>query len=172
MANSRRRTQRNNRKKIQPLTIWRQLLIGFFVLLSVLTFSCLYILESASRPFATVEKYAVAVAKKYASVNDISQVTIYNGKETYFNVQGKNQSGQDVYVLVPEKSSEIFVYQVAEGISRLDAEQRAQENGAKTIEKTVLGYQDEHAVWEVKSGRAYYLIDFITGELIKKEGLP
>ena len=86
-------------------------------------------------------------------------------------MQGKNQSGQDVYVLVPEKSSEIFVYQAAEGISQADAEQRAQENGAESVEKTVLGYQDGHAIWEVKSGRGYYLIDFITGELIKKEGL-
>ena len=171
MANSRQRTQRSYRKKGQPLTVWKQLLLGFFVLLSVLTFSILFVLESASQPFVTVEKHAIAVARKYTTVKDVSQVTIFNGKETYFNVQGKNQSGQDIYVLVPEKSSEIFVYQATEGISQADAEHRAQENGAESVEKTVLGYQDGHTIWEVKSGRGYYLIDFITGELIKKEGL-
>lgn len=171
MANSKRRFQRIQRRQVQSLSMWKQYLIGFFVLLSVSTFSVLYFLESATNPFVIAREQAVEVAQKYVDVSDISLVTIYNGKETYFNVQGKDQSGQEIYVLVPEKSTEIFVYQVAEGISQAEAEQRASDNGAESIVKTVLGYQDDHAVWEVKAGPSYYLIDFKTGELIKKEGL-
>ena len=171
MANSRRRTRESYRGQTGPISTWKQLLIGFFVLLSVIVFSALYVLESATRPFSAVEDHAIEVAKKYAAVSEVSQVTIFNGKETYFNVQGRNQAGQDVFVLVPEKSSEILVYQMTDGISQADAERRAQENGATRIEKTIFGYQDGHALWEIKSGGNYYLIDFITGELIKKEGL-
>lgn len=116
-----------------------------------------------------MEKHAIAVAS--ISVKDISQVTIFNGKETYFNVQGKNQSGQRYLCSCSRKIIRDFRLPRTEGISQADAEHRAQENGAESVEKTVLGYQDGHTIWEVKSGRGYYLIDFITGELIKKEGL-
>lgn len=168
MAQSRRRTQA---KRSEPFSIWKQSVVGLFVLLSVVTFSALYLLESSTKPFVTVKEHAVEVAQNYADVHNVSQVTIYNGKETYYNVQGQNQSGEPVFVLVPEKSSNIFVYRTAEGISQADAEQRAQANGATAIQKTVLGYMDGQAVWEVKSGTAYYVIDFKTGELIKQEGI-
>lgn len=171
MAKSRQRTRKRYRGQTGPISTGRQVLIGFFVLLTVLTFSALYVLEAATKPFSTVENHAIAVAKDYAGVSEVSQVTIFNGKATYFTVHGKNEAGQEVYVLIPERSSEIFVYQVSEGLSQADAERRAQENGATTIEKTVFGYQDGHAIWEVKAGLSYYLIDFKTGELIKKEGL-
>ena len=171
MAKSRQRTRKRYRGQTGPISTGRQVLIGFFVLLTVLTFSALYVLEAATKPFSTVENHAIAVAKDYAGVSGVSQVTIFNGKATYFTVHGKNEAGQEVYVLIPERSSEIFVYQVSEGLSQADAERRAQENGAEKIEKTVLGYQDGHAIWEVKAGLSYYLIDFKTGELMKKEGL-
>ena len=171
MANSRQKTRKRYRGQAGPISIGKQLLIGFFVLFSVLTFSALYVLETATKPFSTVESHAIEVAKDYAGVSEVSQVTIFNGKLTYYTVHGKNEAGQEVYVLIPESSPEIFVYQVSEGLSQADAERRAQENGATRIEKTVLGYQDGHAIWEVKSGLSYYLIDFKTGELMKKEGL-
>ena len=171
MANSRQRTRKRHRGQAGPISTGKQLLIGFFVLFTVLTFSALYVLEAATKPFSTIENHAIEVAKDYAGVTEVSQVTQFNGKVSYYTVYGKNETGQEVYVLIPESSSEIFVYQVSEGISQADAERRAQENGATTIEKTVLGYQDGHAIWEVKAGLSYYLIDFKTGELMKKEGL-
>lgn len=168
MAKSRRRTQT---KRFEQLNNWKQYAIGLFVLVSVITFSALYLLESSAQPFTAAKKHAEEVAQNYAGVTNISQVAIYNGKETYYAVQGQNQSGEAVFVLVPETSSDIFVYRATEGISQADAIQRAQENGAGTASRTVLGYEDGHAVWEVKAGTAYYLIDFKTGELIKKEGV-
>lgn len=171
MAKSRRRTKRSIREQIQPFSIWKQFLIGFFVLFSVLTFSILYVLESATKPFVTVEDNARKVAKEFAHLAEISDVTIFNGKESFYTVKGKDASGQEVFVLVPETSSTIYLYPVSDGISEEEAKQRAVENGAGQIDKTVFGYQDGHAIWEVKSAQAYYLIDFKTGELIKKEGL-
>ncbi len=168
MANSRRRTQSRNRRSFST---WKQYLIGMFVLLSVIAFSALYLLDMAEQPFVKVKKQAVEVAQKYTDLKEVSQVNIYNGKETYYQVTGRNKAGEDLYVLVPEKTSNIFVYHPSEGISQEDAQARAIENGAQDIERTVLGYMDQHAIWEVKSGTAYYLIDFKTGELLKKEGL-
>lgn len=146
-------------------------MLGFFVLLSAITFSSLYLLREAAQPFTRAKEQAATIAQKYTGLQTVSQVTTYNGKETYYNVSGQNASGEDLFVLVPEKSANIFVYRPTEGISQAEAEARALENGASEIERTVLGYIDQHTVWEVKSGRAYYVIDFKTGELLQKEGL-
>ncbi|NCB80515.1 MAG: peptidase, partial [Bacilli bacterium] len=35
----------------------------------------------------------------------------------------------------------------------------------------ILGYRDGKPIWEVKSGTAYYLVDFETGDFVKMEGL-
>lgn len=168
MANSRRRTQTKTKPSFNA---WKQFLLGFFVLFSAMTFSSLYLFKTASLPFSKAKEQAVEVARKYTGLQEVSGVSIYNGKETYYHVSGQNATGEDLFVLVPEKSANIFVYRPTEGISREEAEARALENGAQDIERTVLGYTDQHAIWEVKAGTAYYVIDFKTGELLQKEGL-
>lgn len=157
--------------KSRPFSKGKQYAIGLFVLVSVVTFSALYLLESSMNPFIEAKEKAVEVARQYANISETTAVTIFNGKETYYNVVGKNKNGQDVYVLVPDASSEIFVYQTSEGISADKANEIANQNGASTIKKTVLGYAEGRAVWEVQSGTAYYFIDFKSGDLLKKEGL-
>lgn len=138
---------------------------------STITFSSLYLLKNATKPFVHAKQQAVKVAEKYTGLQKVSDVNIYNGKETYYHITGQNGAGEDLFVLVPEKSSDIFVYRPSEGISQEEAETRAVENGAQDVQRTVLGYTDQHAVWEVKAGTAYYIIDFKTGELLEKEGL-
>lgn len=163
------KSRRNRRQSI--LTPLNQYLIGSFVLLSVVVFSSLYFLENAARPFLEANNKAEKIAKTYANLTTIEDVTIYNGFETYYSVLGETAEKEEVWVLIPESSSEIRIYPTNGGISKDEAGQIAQENGASAVDRIILGFSDNQPIWEVKSGTAYYLVNFETGAFIKKEGL-
>lgn len=148
-----------------------QFLLGSFLLLSVLTFLIFMIWDIAAKPFLDVQRYAVALAKQEADVTEVDRVSIYNGDERYFSVIGSTSQGEEVAVLLPELSDMVYVYPMSKGISKDKAEDVARENGANTIEHTVLGYREGQPIWEVRSGTVYYTISFETGELMRKEGL-
>lgn len=114
---------------------------------------------------------AQQIAQQYADVSQVDDFAIYNGTETYYSLKGKDKNGDEVYVLIPSSSSSIYVYPVGAGITKEEAQAIAQENGAKTADRTILGYRDGKPIWEVKSGTAYYLVDFETGDFVKMEGL-
>ncbi|HFI0419704.1 TPA: DUF5590 domain-containing protein [Streptococcus suis] len=163
-------------KKMIQLFEWMssktgQLLLGFFILLSVVTFSIFTIWDIAAAPFNNARSQAVAVATEYADLQTVSNFSIYNGTETYFSVFGTTSQGEEVAVLIPEATSTVYVYPLAQGISQKEAQAIAKENGAGQAERTILGFRDGKPIWEVKSGAAYYLVEFETGSFVKKEGL-
>ena len=51
------------------------------------------------------------------------------------------------------------------------AKKAAKAYGAKDISYVHLGKYGKTPIWEVKSGTQYYLVDFISGQVIKVEGL-
>ncbi|HEL1613264.1 DUF5590 domain-containing protein [Streptococcus sp. 32226D021BW] len=163
-------------KKIFQLLEWMasktgQLVLGSFILLSVVTFSIFTIWDMAAAPFNKARSHAVAVATEYADLQTVKDFSIYNGTETYFSVFGTTSQGEDVAVLIPEASSTVYVYPLAQGISQEEAQAIAKENGAGQVERVLLGIRDDKPIWEVKSGTAYYLVEFETGSFVKKEGL-
>ncbi|WP_394406020.1 DUF5590 domain-containing protein [Streptococcus sp. 20-1249] len=150
---------------------YKQWLLGIFILFAACLFSIFFLLESSAKPFEIAREKAIQVAKRYVDLESIDGVDIYNGSETYYSVKGKNAKQEEVLVLVPKQSSDIYVYQTSQGISKKAAEKIATENGATKIEKIVLGHEDGKTIWEVKSATSYYLIEFETGNLFKKEGI-
>ncbi|HEM2778685.1 cell wall elongation regulator TseB-like domain-containing protein [Streptococcus suis] len=163
-------------KKIFQLLEWiasktGQLVLGSFILLSVVTFSIFTIWDIAAKPFSDVQNHAISVARDYTDIEVVDDVSIYNGTETYFSLQGKTSQGEMIAVIIPEETNTVYVYPMANGISKEEAQAVATENGAGEIEKSVLGYRDAKPIWEVKSGTAYYLVEFETGNFIKREGL-
>ncbi|WP_156018783.1 cell wall elongation regulator TseB-like domain-containing protein [Streptococcus ruminantium] len=148
-----------------------QLSVGSFILLSVITFSIFVIWDLAAKPFSDVRYHAIAVARKYADLQFVKDFSVYNGTETYFSLRGSTSKGESIAVIVPEATNTVYVYTLANGISESQAQAIAQKNGAGEGERIVLGYRDGKPIWEVKSGTAYYLIEFETGNFIKKEGL-
>ncbi|HEL2497344.1 TPA: DUF5590 domain-containing protein [Streptococcus suis] len=163
-------------KKIFQLLEWMasktgQLVSGSFILLSVVTFSIFTIWDIAAAPFNNVRSHAVAVATEYADLQTVNDFSIYNGTETYFCVFGVTSQGEEVAVLIPEASSTVYVYPLVQGISQEEAQAIAKKNGASQVERTILGLRDGKPIWEVKSGTAYYLVEFETGNFIKREGL-
>ena len=67
--------------------------------------------------------------------------------------------------------TEFDIYKQADGISKSVAKKAAKAYGAKEISYVHLGKYGKTPIWEVKSGTQYYLVDFISGQVIKVEGL-
>lgn len=150
---------------------WWQYLLGSSILLAVLTFSGLVLLTVAQAPYQKAQKQLIQLAQRSADMVWVEQFTIFNGKKTYDSLLGKNSKGNELAVLKEEGSDQLFVYPLDQGVTKSQAERVATENGAGQIDRVRFGMLDEKPIWEVKSGTAYYVIDFETGALTSKEGL-
>lgn len=150
---------------------WKQIGIGLGILLVTVLFSLFFLLELAEEPFDVAKERAIKIVQEHVKLKKVEEVHIYHSKETYYSVIGKNNQDKEILILVPEASPDLFVYDMEAGISSKEAEAVAKENGATTIERTILGYRDGKPIWEVKAGTTYYSIEFESGQLLKKEGL-
>ncbi|HEM6535810.1 TPA: DUF5590 domain-containing protein [Streptococcus suis] len=163
-------------KKISQLLTWigtglGQFVVGISLFMTVLTFSIFIIWDISSAPYVEMKQHATQVARDYADIQTVDTFSIYNSSETYYSIIGLDSEGQSLAVIIPENSNTVFVYPMENGISKDEAQTVAKENGAGDVEKVVLGYKDGKPIWEVKSGTAYYIVDFETGSFVKKEGL-
>ncbi|HEM3696506.1 TPA: DUF5590 domain-containing protein [Streptococcus suis] len=164
------------KKKISQLFTWMgtrigQFIVGTFLLLVVITFSIFKIWDISSAPYVQMKNHASQVARDYADLQTVASFAIYNGSETYYSLIGSNSEGESLAVIIPEESNTVYVYPTANGITKEEAQTVAKNNGAGDVDKIVLGYSDGKPIWEVKSGTAYYQVEFETGNFIKKEGL-
>lgn len=128
-------------------------------------------LDIAQRPYQTAKEQLTQLAQQSADVTQVNHFDVFNGKKTYDSLLGKTSQGQEVAVLKEEKGDKLYVYELDKGTSQSQAEQVATDNGAGQIDRTTFGMLDDKPIWEVKSGTAYYIVDFETGTLTSKEGL-
>ncbi|MEE0950124.1 MAG: DUF5590 domain-containing protein [Streptococcus equinus] len=155
-------------KKLTPV---KQYLLGFSLILLVLLISAATVLFLAMKPRLSAEKVATQVAIDTADLVQTSSVDLYNGSKTYYSVYGTTASGDQKIVSVGEDNGKVFVYSVSDGISRKEAGQVAAANGATGISKVVYGIDGKTPIWEVTATDGYYLVNFETSELVKKEGI-
>ncbi|WP_423831670.1 DUF5590 domain-containing protein [Streptococcus equinus] len=155
-------------KKLTPV---KQYLLGFSLILLVLLISATTVLFLAMKPRLSAEKVATQVAIDTADLVQTSSIDLYNGSKTYYSVYGTTASGDQKIVSVGEDNGKVFVYSVSDGISRKEAEQVAAANGATGISKVVYGIDGKTPIWEVTATDGYYLVNFETSELVKKEGI-
>ncbi|AGU76206.1 Peptidase propeptide and YPEB domain protein [Streptococcus intermedius] len=141
------------------------------MVLTVLTFSFLYILNLSMNPYQSAKETASKVARQYTDLDEVDRFTIYNGKKSYYSLLGKNRKKTQLAVLIEADSDKIYTYELSKGISQEKAEKIAKDNGAKQIDKVTFGYIDGQPIWEVKSETTYYNVDFETGTILRKEGL-
>ena len=156
---------------MKNLTPVKQYLLGFSLILLVLLISAATVLFLAMKPRLSAEKVATQVAIDTADLVQTSSVDLYNGSKTYYSVYGTTASGDQKIVSVGEDNGKVFVYSVSDGISRKEAEQVAAANGATGISKVVYGIDGKTPIWEVTATDGYYLVNFETSELVKKEGI-
>ena len=111
------------------------------------------------------------LAKQYAELEQVDQVDLYNGLESYYSLLGHNKQHEALAVLIGKDDHKIYIYQLNQGVSQETAEAVSKEKGAGEIDKITFGRYQEKPIWEVKSGTDFYLVDFETGALVNKEGL-
>ena len=114
---------------------------------------------------------SIELARKYAGVSKVDSFGIYNGDKTYYSLLGETDREKKKAVLIEKVSDKIFVYQLSEGTSKKQAEKISKKNGADAIDKVTFGYLNDRPIWEVKSGKSYYIVDFEKRKLLSKEGL-
>ena len=159
------------RKHRQPWTKKQQLIFGMIVLVVTVILSITAMLVVAVKPYVDAEKQVIAIAKTKADIHTVSEFNIYNGKSTYYGLLGQSSKGEKLALIVNEDSGVVDIYKQSDGISKSVAKKAAKAYGAKDIAYVHLGKYGKTPIWEVKSGTRYYLVDFISGQVIKVEGL-
>lgn len=111
------------------------------------------------------------IAKSRAGVISIDHIDCYHGTQSYLSLFGKNKAGNTIIVTIEEQSEQLLLSRPSNGISAKEAQEIAYQAGARTIEAVTFGIENHKRIWEVAAQNGYYLIDFKTAKVIKKEVL-
>ena len=166
---SRREVQRERSRGTSKRMI-RDLLI--LILLIFLVGWSIYAV--GNHPKAEAERQATTIAKRYANLKTRTDFYIYNRENTYYTVAGKNNKGQRILVIVPQKNGSVRVVKQSTGLTEQQALAQVKSNEhPKRVLKAVPGIFNDKVVWEVtylnsKGNLCYDLINFKTGSYVQQ----
>lgn len=166
---SRREVQRERSRGTSKRMI-RDLLI-LIILIFLVGWS---IYAVGNHPKAEAERQATTIAKRYANLKTRTDFYIYNRENTYYTVAGKNNKGQRILVIVPQKNGSVRVVKQSTGLTEQQALAQVKSNEhPKRVFKAVPGIFNDKVVWEVtylnsKGNLCYDLINFKTGSYVQQ----
>lgn len=166
---SRREVQRE-RSRGASKRVLRDLLI-LIILIFLVGWS---IYAVGNHPKAEAERQATSIAKRYANLKTRTGFYIYNRENTYYTVAGKNNKGQKILVIVPQKNGSVRIVKQSTGLTEQQALARVKSNEhPKKVLKAVPGIFNDKVVWEVtylnqKGNLCYDLINFKTGSFVQQ----
>lgn len=166
---SRREVQRERSRGTSKRMI-RDLLI-LIILIFLVGWS---IYAVGNHPKAEAERQATTIAKRYANLKTRTDFYIYNRENTYYTVAGKNNKGQRILVIVPQKNGSVRVVKQSTGLTKQQALAQVKSNEhPKRVLKAVPGIFNDKVVWEVtylnsKGNLCYDLINFKTGSYVQQ----
>lgn len=166
---SRREVQRERSRGTSKRMI-RDLLI-LIILIFLVGWS---IYAVGNHPKAEAERQATTIAKRYANLKTRTDSYIYNRENTYYTVAGKNNKGQRILVIVPQKNGSVRVVKQSTGLTEQQALAQVKSNEhPKRVLKAVPGIFNDKVVWEVtylnsKGNLCYDLINFKTGSYVQQ----
>lgn len=166
---SRREVQRERSRGTSKRMI-RDLLI-LIILIFLVGWS---IYAVGNHPKAEAERQATTIAKRYANLKTRTDFYIYNRENTYYTVAGKNNKGQRILVIVPQKNGSVWVVKQSTGLTEQQALAQVKSNEhPKRVLKAVPGIFNDKVVWEVtylnsKGNLCYDLINFKTGSYVQQ----
>ena len=166
---SRREVQRERSRGTSKRMI-RDLLI-LIILIFLVGWS---IYAVGNHPKAEAERQATTIAKRYANLKTRTDFYIYNRENTYYTVAGKNNKGQRILVIVPQKNGSVRVVKQSKGFTDQQALAQVKSNEhPKRVLKAVPGIFNDKVVWEVtylnsKGNLCYDLINFKTGSYVQQ----
>ncbi|MDM8333596.1 cell wall elongation regulator TseB-like domain-containing protein [Limosilactobacillus panis] len=144
------------------------LVILFVILVGWLTYA------ASNQPRHAAKKQATQMAEKYAHLQGPQKFYIYNRESTFYTVTGKNQQGQPILVMVPQKGGHIRVLKQSAGLTANQVTNMTKQlRHPSTILKVALGIFNDKTVWEVtyrnrKGQLCYDLINFKTGKYVQE----
>lgn len=125
----------------------------FAIFLPILALSLIAIVGWKSfSPFHSVEKTAKAAVLNNNQLATVTDTYVYQGKQSYVTVIGKDDKGKKKAIFVSqnnskEKPAEVFL---KDGISKKEAISEATKKGSvKKILHTKLGLEKPGVVWEI-----------------------
>lgn len=127
-----------------------------------------------NHPKAEAERQATTIAKRYANLKTRTDFYIYNRENTYYTVAGKNNKGQRILVIVPQKNGSVRIVKQSTGLTEQQALAQVKSNEhPKRVLKAVPGIFNDKVVWEVtylnsKGNLCYDLINFKTGSYVQQ----
>lgn len=148
------------------------LILGIIIIATITAGVIVY--SNAVEPMKTAEEKAVKIAKEETRLEEVDEFSIYNGEESFYVLQGKNDKGLEIIVWIPEKGGKVTVKKASDGISRKEAINKvAKEIGSDELISVKLGMENGIPLWEVHSRTQdkklnYYSLVFESGELLKR----
>jgi uncharacterized protein YpmB len=148
------------------------LLISFVVLIIIAIATTIYL--NAVEPIKLAEEKAINIAKEETPLSVIDHFNLYNGEESYYVLQGKNEDGTNLIVWVPENKGKLILKKASDGITKQEAIRIVSgEIGSDTIVSVKLGMEKGIPLWEIHSRSNgnllnYYSVEFESGKWLKK----
>ena len=114
-------------------------IIGFVVIIIIIIGTTIYL--NAIEPVKSAKEKAIELAMEETSISVVDDFNIYNGEETYYVLQGKNEKGTNLIVWVPEKNGKLMVKKASDGITQKEAIDNICEIGSDMIITVKLGME-------------------------------
>ena len=152
------------KQKNNLFIIWQHI-IGVCILALTVLFSWLFLAEKTSDRLQDQMAQARKIALSRSSIATIETESFFHGKEAYLSFIGKDQEGQELAVVVAQADDAVYTYSLKEGVSSKEAASVVKEKSQDAIDRVTFGRFKGKPIWEVKSGRSYYVVDFKTGKV-------
>ena len=152
------------KQKNNLFIVWQHI-IGICILVLTVLFSWLFLAEKTSDHMQDQMAQARKIALSRSSIATIETESFFHGKEAYLSFIGKDQEGQELAVVVAQADDAVYTYSLKEGVSSKEAASVVKEKSQDAIDRVTFGRFKGKPIWEVKSGRSYYVVDFKTGKV-------
>lgn len=136
-----------------------QITIGILTVILASYLAVILFFGMALYPFNHTRAQAIEIAKKQAKLTKIEAYGVATTDETSYAVTGRNNSGQEIGVIIPQKSKNLTLVKLDRGIS-------PKELVEKSTTSVVLGLYKGKPAWEVNTHTGFKVCDFKTGKVL------
>lgn len=162
-------------QKEEGISMKRKFTITSIFLLFLLIVSSYTIFFRSQQPLVQAEKEARMIAQEVAGIENVKNFYWYNGsEETYFTVEGLNESLNHFYVVIKQSDGNTLLLDADVVVTEEEAKSILQaEKKPFEILEARIGIEENDPFWEVSyknedGSIGYFLISIYTGETIRE----
>lgn len=124
--------------------------IAIFVFLIVIAQS-VFIYTHASKPISAAQQTAISIAKNHVKLNEIIEVTFFNGDEPYQVIRALDEQDEEIIIWVREqKPDDIIIEKASNGLTENEVKTFASsELDVKKLQTIRIGMKYNIPVWEI-----------------------